>query len=256
MKRFAVVSMNGLFVLILALACSRGGAKMQISPREQYDIAMKHYEKGDYLKAQSAFQRVVYSFPGLTFIDTAQFYMAMSNYNISSYPEAAVEYKRLLQTYPGSSFADDAQYYLAMTHYKESPNYSKDQTETYFAIDEFSVLLDKFPSSSYASDAREKLDILYDKLAKKLFKSGALYLKTNDYEPSLIYFGQVRDNYPNTQWAVLAMYYSGEAQMKLGQKSDALETFQNFVIAFPEHKLVARAQKMIARLTPTQASGS
>jgi outer membrane protein assembly factor BamD len=242
-------------IVIALLACSRGAVKEPLGPREQFQKAMAYYNDGDFLKAQGEFQRVVYSFPGQPFVDTAQYYLAMSYYNIVSFPEAIGEFKRLLQAYPSSPLADDAQYYVGMSHFNESPGFTKDQTETYAAIDEFGVFLDRFPSSQYAQDVQSRLDTLYDKLARKLFKSGHLYLKLNDYEPALIYFEQVRDNYPQTEWAKMAMYYTGEAQFKLGRQSDALETFQNFVAAFPDHKLTKKAQERINKLTPVQAGG-
>jgi outer membrane protein assembly factor BamD len=239
----------------ILLSCSRGGVKESLGPREQFQKAMAYYDNGDYLKSQAEFQKVVYGFPGQPFVDTAQFYLSMSYYQIESYPEAIGEFKRLLQAYPSSPLADDAQYYVGMSHFNESPGFTKDQTETYAAIDEFGVFLDRFPSSSYAEDVQAKLDILYDKLARKLFKSGQLYLKLNDFEPALIYFEQVRDNYPQTEWAKLALYYTGEAQLKLGRKSDALETFQNFVTAFPDYKLTKKARDQIEKLSPVQAGG-
>src|SRR4030067_2090901 len=219
------------------LSCSKGGLKEMLGPREQFQKAMAYYDNEDFLKSQAEFQKVVYGYPGQPFVDTAQFYLSMSYYQIESYPEAIGEFKRLLQAYPTSALADDAQYYVGMSHFNESPGFTKDKTETYAAIDEFGVFLDRVPSSSYAGDVQARLDILYDKLARKFFKSGQVDLKLNDFEPALIYFEQVRDNYPETEWARLALYYTGEAQLKLGRKSDALETFQNFVTAFPDHKL-------------------
>jgi len=244
-----------LMIGLVLMACSRGAVKEQLPPYEQYQKAMNYYQHEDYLKAQNEFQRLIYSYPGQSFVDTAQYYLAMTYFDIGSYPEAIGEFKRLLQAYPTSAFADDSQYRVAMAHYEESPRYALDQTETYAAIDEFSVLLDRFPGSSYADGAREKLEELYDKLAKKMFKSGELYMKLNDYSPALIYFEQIRDNYPSTEWAAMAFYYTGEAQLKQGRKSDALETFQNFVIAFPEHKLTKKAQKQISKLAPQETGG-
>ncbi len=254
MKRliFAMV-LSGMAAMIVS--CSRGGVKETLPPREQYQKAMAYYDDGDFLKAQGEFQKIVYSYPGQPFVDTAQYYLAMSYYKIESYPEAIGEFKRLLQAYPSSPLADDAQYYVGMSHFNDSPSFTKDQTETYAAIDEFGVFLDRFPSSPFAEDVQSRLDVLYDKLARKLFKSGQLYLKLNDYEPALIYFEQVRDNYPQTEWATMALYYTGEAQLKLGRKSDALETFQNFVTAFPDHKLSKKAREHIDKLAPVQAGG-
>jgi outer membrane protein assembly factor BamD len=242
--------------LLAISACSRSGVREGLPPNEQYQQAMKSFEKKNYLKAQSEFQKVIYSYPGLSFIDTAQYYLGMSYLDVSSYSEAAGEFKRFLATYPASPLADQAQYNLAMSYFNQSPGFALDQTDTYSAIDEFSVFLDKYSESPLVADAKQKLDLLNGKLAKKLYKAGELYMKLNDFEPALIYFGQVRDNYPSSEWAAYAFYYSGEAQMKLGRKSEALETFQNFMQAFPDHKLAHKAQKNIAILSPVQTTGS
>jgi outer membrane protein assembly factor BamD len=252
MRRFYAVILPGLLALCAIISCSKGVTKGDLTPHDQFDKAMALYQKEDFLKAQGEFQKVIYGYPGLTFIDTAQYYLAMSFYHISSYPEAIGEFRKLTTTYPASPLADDAQYYLAMAHYKESPSYSHEQTETYAAVDEFGIFLDKYSDSPLADSARMELDRLYDKLAKKLFKSGELYLRLNDYEPAIIYFGQVRDNYSNTDWAKDSFFYTGVAQMKQGKKPEALETFQNFVITFPDHKLTPKAQKYIAKLSPSQ----
>jgi len=241
--------------IVLIISCSRGVVREEAPPYEQFQKAMQYYNDKDYLKAQGEFQRIVYSFPGQPFIDTAQFYLSMSYFAVESYPEAIGEFKRLLQAYPVSPFADDAQYHVGLAHYNESPRYSHDQSDTYAAVDEFSVFLDRFSSSPFVEDVNEKLNALYDKLARKLFQSGHLYLKLNDFEPALIYFEQVRDNYPRTEWAAKALYYAGEAQLNLGRQSDALETFQNFIAAFPDHKLARKAQNYISKLSPVQAEG-
>lgn len=72
--------------ILAGLACSKTAVREQLPPYDEYRQAMNYYEKGDYLKAQAEFQRVIYSFPGLTFIDTAQYHLAMSYYNDKSYP--------------------------------------------------------------------------------------------------------------------------------------------------------------------------
>ena len=135
------------------------------------------------------------------------------------------------------------------------PKYYHDQSDTYDAIDEFSAFLSRYPRSPLRDEAQAKLNELFDKLARKLYKSGELYLKMNDYEPALIYFQQVRDNYPNSEWARYAFYDSGEALRKQGKVSDALETFQNFVLAFPDSKLAKKARKKIAELQSEESGG-
>jgi len=234
--------------IIILLSCSRGGLKETEYPRDIYDRATADYNKGKYFKAQTELQRLIYSFPGQPFIDSAQFYLAMSLYNMQEYPEAVGEFRKLLVAYPVSPLADDAQFQLGMCHYQQSPGYALDPEETNMAIDEFSMFLSRYPQSPLVPEARERLNDLNEKLARKMFKSGELYLKMHDYDPALLYFSQVRDNYPETEWATRALYYSGEALMGLDRKSDALETFQNFVTAFPDNKLSRKARKYIEKL--------
>jgi outer membrane protein assembly factor BamD len=245
-----------ILIMISALfSCSREGVREQAPPRDQFEEAMKQFEKEKYFKAQTQLQRIIYSYPGQTFIDTAQYYLAMSLYNMENYPEAVGEFRRLLTAYPVSPFADDAQFQLGMCHFEQSPKYSRDQDETHRAIDEFTEFLNRYPQSPLAEEARTRLEKMYDKLAKKMFKNGELYLKLNDYEPALLYFDMVRDNYPQTEWAQYALFYSGKAQMKMGRESDALTTFQDFVMAFPDHKLAGKARDNIEKLTRDEGGG-
>ncbi len=241
--------------LAAILACSRTAVKQPSNPYAQFQLGMEFFNKGDYLKAQSELQKVIYGYPGLAFIDTAQYYLATTYYDIKSYSEAVGEYRKLIQTYPTSALAGRSQYQIALAYSRQSPRYSLDQTDTYSAIDEFGAFLDRYPGDPLADSARIQLAALNEKLSTKLYRAGMLYLKLSDYDAALIYFGQVRDNYPNSNWASYAMYYSGETQMKQGHKDDALRTFQDFVLAFPDHKLVAKARKMITRLTPAQSGG-
>lgn len=240
---------------VMTISCSRGALKEQQDPREMYEKSMELYNKGKYFKAQTELQRLIFSFPGQPFIDSAQYYLAMSHYNMERYPEAVGEFRRLLMAYPVSPLADDSQYHLGMCHYEQSPDYSRDPAETYLAIDEFTMFINRYPQSPLAEEARARLGEMNDKLAKKMFKNGELYLKTHDFEPALIYFGQVRDNYPESEWARMALYYSAEALTKLERKSDALETFQNFVIAFPDHELSKKARKHIDNLQAGENGG-
>ncbi|UCC80155.1 MAG: outer membrane protein assembly factor BamD [Candidatus Zixiibacteriota bacterium] len=245
-----------LFISAVILAsCSGSGLKKQATPREQYDYAMEEYNKNKFFKAQMAFQRLIFSFPGQTFIDTAQYHLGMSFYKMKHYPEAVTEFRRLLSSYPTSPFADDAQFQVAICFYDQSPKYYLDQSETYDAIDEFSLFLTRYPRSPRKEEAQEKLNELYDKLAKKVYKNGELYLKMHDYEPALIYFEQVRDNYPNTEWAKYAFYNTGVAMKRQGRISDALETFQNFVLAFPDHKLSKKARENISEIQSITSGG-
>ncbi len=247
-------------LIVLVILCSIGlgcGSKPDVvlSSQDQFKYAKELYDKKKYFKAKTAFENLIYTYPGNTVIDTAQFYLGMRHYNQKEYGLAAGEFKRLLSAYHKSEFADDAQYQVGMCHYKMSPKYQLDQKETYLAIDEFSLLMSNYPTSEYRDEAIARIKELEDKLSRKKFEAGKLYLRLHNYEPAITYFSFVRDNYPATDWAIQAFYYTGEAQDGLGQYDEALQIFENFLIGFSGHKLAPKAKKKIEQITKKMGNG-
>jgi outer membrane protein assembly factor BamD len=243
-----------LILILLGLwGCGHKPAPVQ-SVDEQFKIAKQYYDKNKYYKAQLEFEKLIYTYPGNTIVDTAQYYLAMSQFGQKDYIAAAGEFQRLLASYPQSAFADDAQYQIGMCHYKLSPKYQLDQTETIEAIDEFQTFLGNFAGSPLTEDARNRIRELEEKIAQKKFMTGLLYLKLGDYEPAMTYFWSVRDDYAATDWAIQAIYYTGEAQFGLKNYDKALETFQTFAAGFPSHFLTAKAKQKIEQVKKTSAS--
>jgi outer membrane protein assembly factor BamD len=234
-----------LLVLLGVWGCSHKPAPV-LPVADQFKLAKNLYDKNKFYKAQMEFEKLIYSYPGNTVIDTAQFFLAMSFFNQKDYVTSASEFNRLIQSYPQSEWADDSQYQIGMCHYKMSPKYSLDQSETFLAIEAFQNFVSNFIGSPLLEDARARLRELDDKLAQKRYMSGMLYLKMGDYNPAIVYFWNVRDSYPSTEWAVRSIYYTGEAQLSLKQYDKALETFQNFIAGFPDHKLTVKAKQKVA----------
>lgn len=234
-------------LIIILAGCSQKPQPI-FSAGDQFTYAKGLYDKGKYYKAQTAFENLIYSYPGNAVIDTAQYYLGMSYYQQKEFSLAIGEYKRLLSAYPGSQFADDSQYQIGMCHYKMSPKYQLDQSETHEAVNEFHTLISEYPASPFMADAQIKIKELEDKLAEKAFKTGQLYMKLRDYESALVYFSYVRDNYTSTDWAIKSYYYTGEAYVKLERYDDALEIFQNFLNGFANHDLTSRAKEQIEKI--------
>lgn len=248
MKRYAL-----LFILLGLWGCGHKPTPV-LSVKEQFTLAKQLYDKHKFFKAQQEFEKLIYTYPGNTIIDTAQYFLSMSQFGQKEYVIAAGEFERLLQSYPQSEYADDAQYQIGMCHYKMSPKYQLDQTETYEALDAFQTFLGNFIGSPLVEDARNRIRELEDKLAQKKFMTGLLYLKLTDYEPAITYFWTVRDEYPATDWAVRAIYYTGEAYYGQKDYAKALETLQAFATGFPSHPLSIKAAKKIEQIHKKTAS--
>lgn len=239
-----------LWLLVGLLVVAGCGTKPQptYSASEQFAYARGLYDRGKYYQAQVAFENLIYTYPGDSVIDTAQFYLGMSYFKQKDYGVAAGEFNRLLAAYPNSELADDARYYVGLSHYELSPKYELDQAETYRALEEFQKLLSDYPVSQYRDDANKRIAELEAKLAKKSYMAGRFYFNSDEYQAAQIYFDFVRDNYPATEWAIKAFYYSGEIQLKRGQYNEARETFERFLTGFSNHEFAAKAKERLQEI--------
>ena len=62
----------------------------------------------------------------------------------------------------------------------------------------FQEFVDDFPNSENNETALGAMVLLRDKLAKKLYETGILYLKMDEYEPARLSFQRVLDQYYDT----------------------------------------------------------
>lgn len=238
----------GVFLLAL-VGC--GGITMKAYPtaEEQYRKSYEEYQKEHYLRAIDGFQKVIYNFSGASMVDSAQYYLAMAYYHQGDYFLAAAEFERLVITYPGSPFVDDSQYMAGLCYFKSSPeHYGLDQNELALAIDALSDFTIDNPESELADEARATMAEADKRLAKKRYENGRMYFRLGYHDAARIYFQAVIDEHTETEWAARALYYLGELEYKLENYREAKTKFDSFLIIYPQHDLVDKARKMLAKV--------
>ncbi len=228
--------------------CGAENIKPVASAKDQLKRAMDLYNKKKYYKAEIEFQKFVYNYPGVGAVDTAQFYLAMSYYKDKDYALAAGEFKRFLSSFPSSEFSDDAQYRLAMSHYHQSPSYPLDQTETYMAINGLISFLDTYPNSGYADSASVHLQELRNKLSHKLFSTGRLYQKMGYYDPAIMYYNKLLEDYPNSPFAEESVFRAGECYLKLEKYIPAREKLLSYVDSYKNGKFHKKAVSLLRKI--------
>ena len=110
MTRHRIIILIGVAVVIGFTGCAPALKGVAPTPEEQYARAKNQYDKEHYVRATEEFQKLIFNYPGVTMVDTAQFYLAMSYFQNDEYELASVEFNRLMMNYPRSDFADEAQY--------------------------------------------------------------------------------------------------------------------------------------------------
>ena len=86
-----------------------------------------------------------------------------------------------MESYPKSERADEIAYLGAKSYYYLSPAYSRDQSETYDALEKLQLFINKYPDSKYFDDANALIQELDLKLEKKAYEIALQYNTTGPF---------------------------------------------------------------------------
>lgn len=220
-----------------------------------YDKALAFYEKEDYGEAANAFETVVQIARGTNYGQDAQYYLAESYFYDERYLLAASEYERFISLFPREERRQEAQFKEAYCYYKLSPRYKLDQEYTRKAIEKFRLFNSRYPNSDRADEAGKYISELRSKLAKKLYHSADLYMRTDQYEAAIIYYDLTIDKYPETKWAQRALVdeieaYNIYASRSIASKQreryeKAIDTYETFIQLFPNGEYRQEAEELV-----------
>jgi outer membrane protein assembly factor BamD len=239
-----------LMIAIIPLwsGCSSHRLKSDLDAEDRYLLAKKLLDKGDCQDAIQEFQKVIFNFPGSDYVDDAEYGLGEAHYCVKEFALAGSQFRRIIRDYPLSLYADDAQFMLGMCYYEQSFPSNLDQEFTNKAIEAFQKLTEDFPQSDRLEEALEKLKVCRNKLAKKDFDTGRLYLRLEYYGSALAYFEFILDQYPDSKWAAEAQYGIGQVYEGQDNAAEALVAYQKVVTAYPTEKAAEKAMKKIEEI--------
>jgi outer membrane protein assembly factor BamD len=216
---------------------------------------MRLYQDEDYTEAADAFETVIQIGRGTDYGEEAQYFLAESYFNNKNYLLAASEYERYVSLYPRGEKRQQSQFQEAYCYYKLSPRYKLDQKYTKRAIEKFRLYNSRFASSQKVEEASTYINEMRSKLAKKLYHSADLYMRTDQYEAAIIYYDLTIDNYPETVWAQRSLVdeinayniYAGRSIQSKQQEryQKAVEAYEKFVQLFPNGKYRSQAEEYV-----------
>ncbi len=227
--------LTGLAVLLalLNITCGHSNVTTVLDAEGHFALGKKRFLDRDYLEAQSEFEVIRLQYPGSIIADSAQYYLGECHYYQDEFLLAAEEYQTLRRNMPASTLLPLAQYKIAMCYYNLSPKSSLDQSYTKRAIDEFQAFIEYYPTNELVKSAEDKIAELNTRLAKKIFESGVLYMKLNDYTAAAIYFNLVIEKYHDTPYAELAQLNKVKALMARRKYAEAKTELEKYFEKYP-----------------------
>ncbi len=220
---------------------------------ENYQKAMEYYDRQLFISAATIFEQLYPLSLGTPRADTILYLFADCYYNNRDYEMAAFHFKEYANKYSANPRAEDAYYKAIMAIANISPEYSLDQTETLYAIEEIQVFIRKYPNSRYMDECNSLLDKMREKLARKAFEIFKLYYYTENYKSAQISAESFFKEYSYSQYADDAYlilvknnyeYASHSVESKKVERYNAcIEAFQNMKINHPYSPLLREAEK-------------
>lgn len=225
--------------------CASNNVATIADPRVSYDESVRQIQAGEYSKAQATLQKIVLSHPGLSYIDSVQYYFAMTYYGDKEYHLSIAEFRRLMNSFPRSELTDDAQFMIATCYFESAPkNVGLDQTDTESAIREFKSFLVDFPGSDRRTDGEIMLVKAEEKLVEKKFRAGRQYFRMGNRISSRLYFEDLITQNPKSGFAAEALFMLAQLDDKEAKYADARDKLNNLINAFPNSSFVPKANKM------------
>ncbi len=248
--------MKRIVYLILAVGmaafvfgCAAKSASSTIDPRPAYEEAVKKIDEGKFTDAQNRLQRLVLSHPGLSYIDSVQYYLAASYYGNQDYHLAVAEFRRLISSFPRSELVDDAQFMVGKSYFEAAPgNVGLDQTDTDAAIRELKSFVEDYPGSDRRTEGELLLSRAIERLVEKQFRAARQYFKMGNRVSSRIYFEDLITEYPESGFTAEALYFLAMIDEKEAKYADARDKLNNLVTTFPNSTFAPKAAKLKAKL--------
>ena len=184
---------------------------------------MTHLENEKYLNAQIDFKNNVIRGKGTDLGVDAQYYLAEAYFKNKEYLLAVSEYEKLTRRMGFSPFVEDSRFKICEAYRIESPKYYHDQEYSEKSLQRYQEFLDDYPNSKYTSDVLISIETLREKLGRKLYESGILYMKMEEFESAEMSFQKTIDLYYDTKILNKAIQGKIKAMAKKGDLEIASE---------------------------------
>lgn len=231
----SVLPLAGLAVLLAAAGCgSKAPPLSELPPEQLWVQGVAEYNDEDWNDAIRYFERYTLVAGTDPRVHQARYYIGQAHFEEGEYVTAAAEFARLASDLGRTDMADDARFMACRAYEELSPDPELDQEYTRAAIDHCSSLIEYFSDSDYADRARQIVDRMWGKLAKKVYDNGRWYVRRRAYDSAIIYFEDVVEEYPQTEWAPKSLLQLVEIYEILEYEEEIQETRQRLLTEYPE----------------------
>jgi outer membrane protein assembly factor BamD len=230
--------------LVIA-GCAARQALVMTDARTQYESSLALYNQGKYDDAVLELQKLLFNYPGLSYIDSVDYYLGMAYAGQEDYHLGIAEFRHLISNFPSSQLIDDAQYMIGKCYFDAAPKaIGLDQSDTESAVKELTAYLEDYPTSDRLKDAELLLSKAIDKTVEKQFRSGRQYYRMGNRISARLYLEDVIKEYGESRFVPEALFILAKIDQKEEKYVDARDKLNNLINAFPKSEFADKAAKL------------
>jgi len=252
--KFLILSFSIFSIIITGCAGSRTGPETTI--QELFKNGLDNLANKKYLQAQSDFTQVLIRGSGSDLGDDAQYYIAEAYYRNEEYMSAIAEYEKLTRRMGFSPYVEDARFKICESYQIESPKYFHDQEYTEKALERYQEFLDDYPDSEYFNEVLTSIEYLREKMGLKLYETGILYMKMEEYGSARMTFNRVIELYYDTQIVFKAKAGVVKAFARNREIDEAYKHLNLYEAALKENNLYGQSKDTISGVEKLVARGN
>jgi outer membrane protein assembly factor BamD len=193
----------------MLLGCASAPPFQGLNADQLFEMGAAKFQEEDWDEAVDVFERVISVDPTFGRLVEARMYLARAYYNRGDYITAVSEFNRILDRHPGHVLAPEASLGICHSLVAQSPHVQRDQTYTAQAWTACQNTVADFGGHEVGAEATELRDQMLEKLAEKTYVTAEFYLRRKVYQPAILYYNELVDQFPNSQWiddALLGLY--------------------------------------------------
>ena len=243
-----------LILLMLSLSVCSGKKEMKpektFNPKESFIFANEQLEKKDYAGARATLLEIKNKDTSHEIAPLAQLKIADSYIKEDEPDRGIAEYQKFLDEYPDHQYAPYAQYQIAMVSFNKIEDAQRGYGYAVEALKAFEKLKKMFPRNPYRDVIDLRIKQCRNTIAEYEFLVGKFYYKKESYHAAIGRLENLLKEYPEYQGMANVLFYLGMSYKYLGQDEKAREYLTRLIETYPNNKIIKKAQKALAKLTP------
>lgn len=218
-------------------ACGKGFKPQDYAnPEALFRASLLEYQRKNWDNAQVGFERLTNDLSARDpLLAPAYYYLALAHENRGEFLLAAQAFQRVTDGFPDDTLAAGSMLGVGRAYQRlwRRPNLDPENGQKSVSI--LRALLSSYPDSKKETeDAKLRIGQLEEWFAEKDYLTGVHYVRVRGaIDPAIIYFKDVVTTYPSTKAARLSWLRLHELYTKIRWKDDAAETCTAMWKAYP-----------------------